>query len=360
MAKFTVNTVSSNANALDISQFTPNEVKELLETHQIEINANGELVPTSTFKPKGSSEPQGSPSEPTQSTPKPKKTKSSKTKKPEPKEEPKQEPKKLDHKENLYIKPAFYDYLLECVKAGLNVLLVGPAGCGKTEACAQVAKDLGVEFYTNSSVMEDYTITGTIDLQGRFKESQFYKAFTNPKGAVYLLDELDGSDPNALLSMNQAVANKRMTFADNEVHEAEEGFRLVASANTFGNGADSQYVGRFQQDKAVMNRYHVIIPVDYDSRVEEKLTSDVQMLQFVRAFRNSINKNRLEYIVSYRQITTLEKLRKVECVNLAKKLETTVCSGMSKEDMQIIKSSMPVMAQNDYMSAFEEVIKNAK
>lgn len=71
-----------------------------------------------------------------------------------------------------------FETILKLVAADIPVFLTGPAGCGKNVICKQVAEALGKEFYFSNAVTQEYKITGFIDANGKYQETQFYKAFT--------------------------------------------------------------------------------------------------------------------------------------------------------------------------------------
>lgn len=154
--------------------------------------------------------------------------------------------------------------LLAAVAAGVNIMLVGPAGSGKTTAAANVAKALNVAFDFTGAVSSEYKLSGFVDAQGRIVSTSFRRAYEG--GGVFLFDEIDGSSAAALLAFNAAVANDFADFPDGKVMRHPD-FRVVAAANTFGRGADRQYVGRSQLDAASLDRF-AVLTWDYDSAVE--------------------------------------------------------------------------------------------
>lgn len=72
--------------------------------------------------------------------------------------------------------------------------------------CQQVAEALGLDFYFTNAVTQEYKLTGFIDANGNYQETQFYKAFT--KGGLFFLDEMDASIPETLIILNAAIANR--------------------------------------------------------------------------------------------------------------------------------------------------------
>ena len=150
--------------------------------------------------------------------------------------------------------------LIRAIRAGVNVLLVGPAGGGKTTLAHTIADALGLEFYFTGAVAMEYKLSGFIDANGVFQDTQFRQAFE--KGGLFLFDEVDASSANALLAFNAALANGWADFPDGQVKRHPD-FVCIAAANTYGSGADRQYVGRNQLDAASLDRF-AVVDMDYD------------------------------------------------------------------------------------------------
>lgn len=198
-----------------------------------------------------------------------------------------------------------FDTILKFVAMDEPVMLVGPAGTGKNVIAKQVAEALGLEFYFSNAVTQEYKITGYGDANGKFVETQFYKAFVN--GGLFLLDEMDASCPEALIILNCAIANKYFDFPVIGRVEANPNFRVMACANTFGTGASLEYVGRNQLDGATLNRF-ALVEVNYDKRIEDNVCPDLELADFCRDFRKANDKNGTHTIVSYREMSRLYKM----------------------------------------------------
>lgn len=153
------------------------------------------------------------------------------------------------------------------IKAGVPLFLSGDAGAGKTTLCKQVAKILGRPFYFTGAIDSPYRLTGFVDAQGRIVSTAFVKAFK--EGGIFLFDEIDASLPGAVLPFNAAVAN-RMADLPEGIVEAHPDFIAVAAGNTTGRGPDRLYVGRMQQDAAVLDRY-ALLNIDIDEGLEAAL-----------------------------------------------------------------------------------------
>jgi hypothetical protein len=75
----------------------------------------------------------------------------------------------------------------------------------------------------------------------------------------------------------------------------------IAAANTFGRGADRQYVGRSELDESTLDRFRIgTVPMDYDERLERQLCPDERLFSRLNGYRERVRENRLERCVSTR------------------------------------------------------------
>jgi cobaltochelatase CobS len=157
--------------------------------------------------------------------------------------------------------------VLAAIASGLNVLLVGPAGSGKTHLCEQVAKAIGADFSFTGAIMQEHKALGFINAKGEVVRTAFRDRYE--LGGLFLADEIDASSAQALLTLNAGLANSSQDFPDANIKRHSD-FRAIASANTFGTGANAQYVGRNQLDAASLDRFFVI-QMDYDEATERAI-----------------------------------------------------------------------------------------
>ncbi len=186
--------------------------------------------------------------------------------------------------------------LIKKAALGTNLMLVGPAGSGKTTLAHQMAIALGVDFYFNGAISSEYKLTGFIDAQGRIVSTAFRKAYEN--GGLYLFDEIDASMSDALLAFNAALANGHMDFPDGTIARHKD-FYCVAAANTFGKGADRIYVGRNSLDAASLNRF-AMINIDYDEKLERELAANDHWTAKVQRIRKNVAEHKIKHVVSPR------------------------------------------------------------
>jgi hypothetical protein len=215
---------------------------------------------------------------------------------------------------------AFQKVMLK-VKAGVPILLVGPAGSGKTYLASQIALALGLPFTFNSmseGVSESSLLGRTLpDDKGNwvYKPAPFVTSFAN--GGVHLLDEIDAADPNLLVQINAAIANGKLSVPFKDGHTPFERHAqsiIIAAANTYGNGADRQYVGRNQLDAATVNRFTMgTVEIDYDRDLETAIAQGIvngkskDLLAWAWGVRDGINSNKLRRIMSTRNIEDCAK-----------------------------------------------------
>ena len=241
-----------------------------------------------------------------------------------------------------------FETVLNFVMANEPVMLVGPAGTGKNVICKQVAKILNLDFHFSNAVTQEYKLTGFIDANGTYQETEFYKAFKN--GGLFMLDEIDASIPEVLVILNAAIANRYFDFPNGKI-EAHENFRVIAAGNTYGLGASYQYVGRNQLDAASLDRF-AQVEINYSPRIEEALTTDAELIDFIRKFRKECANNGNNHVVSYRTITRLDKMAKV--MPIEKCLKTCLLKNMEEDSLNMLVRSF------GGNSRWEQALRNCK
>jgi cobaltochelatase CobS len=190
--------------------------------------------------------------------------------------------------------------IIKIVSLGDPVMMVGPAGAGKTTIGKTVAEAMRLPFRITSTVFDTHELLGFVDGHGNYHSTPFRKAFE--LGGVWVADEIDAWDAAALLAANSALANGYITFPDQqEPTNAHADFRMIACANTFGTGADRVYVGRNQLDAASLDRF-AMVEIDYDRQLEIALAPNVDWCREVWKVRDIVNKKNIRHVVSTRAI----------------------------------------------------------
>jgi hypothetical protein len=180
--------------------------------------------------------------------------------------------------------PRVYDRVLSLAKCRRNILLVGPAGSGKTYLGKLISESLALSFGSVSctaGMSESHLLGRTVPNlttgENVFQGAAFLDCFED--GGVFLLDELDAADPNLLLCINTALANGYVNVPNRPKRPRavrHKDFVCIATANTFGRGATRVYAGRNQLDEATMDRFRIgIVECDYDPSVEAAICPEI-------------------------------------------------------------------------------------
>lgn len=190
--------------------------------------------------------------------------------------------------------------------AGEHVLMVGPAGTGKSTIAEQAAESLGIPYYSISlsPMTAASQILGYMQAEGEYVRSLFREAFEH--GGVFHFDEFDNGHPSVLAVINAALANGAMAFPDQMVKRHVD-FRCVASANTYGQGPDRAYVGRQQIDAATLDRFSVET-IGVDEALELSLCTATgldkdqvaRVLNYIRGLRKTAEERAMTVVISPR------------------------------------------------------------
>ena len=176
--------------------------------------------------------------------------------------------------ELLVMKELKWKYLVRSAVRGKNILMTGPAGCGKTLAARSLVGAMSrPDFYFNLGATQDprATLIGNVHFDKKdgtyFSESLFVKAIQT-ENAVVLLDELSRAHPDAwnilMTVLDEGQRYLRLDEADGQATiKVAKGVTFVATAN-IGNEYNSTRV----MDKALMDRF-IIVEMDVLNDEEE-------------------------------------------------------------------------------------------
>lgn len=202
-----------------------------------------------------------------------------------------------------------FDRLIRLALAGKPIFLPGPTGCGKTHTAMQLARVLNRPFgmLSCSPGMTESQILGrsvpkVSTGEEVYRVSEFVKLFEN--GGVFLFDEMDAADPSVLLVINAALANGKVPVPNRPelpIAERHPDFVCVAAANTWGTGANREYVGRNPLDEATLDRFRIgTVPCDYVEAIERAICPDAPLYRKLKGWREKMREAGVKRIISTR------------------------------------------------------------
>jgi len=166
-----------------------------------------------------------------------------------------------------------WKYLIRSAVRAKNIMMTGPAGCGKTMAAKSLVKSLDrPDFYFNLGATQDprATLIGNTHFDSKkgtfFAESAFVSAIKTPN-AVILLDELSRAHPDAwnilMTVLDGGQRYLRLDEADGSpIVKVAKGVTFIATAN-IGN----EYTSTRVMDRAILDRF---VTIEMDVLTDEQ------------------------------------------------------------------------------------------
>ena len=195
--------------------------------------------------------------------------------------------------ESIVISDLKWKYLIRSAVRAKNIMMTGPAGCGKTMAAKSLVKALNrPDFYFNLGATQDAraTLIGNTHFDSKkgtfFAESAFVKAITT-ENAVVLLDELSRAHPDAWnILMTVLDGGQRYLRLDeaegSPIVNVASGVTFIATAN-IGN----EYTSTRVLDRAILDRF---------TTIEMDVLNDVQEFELLKYMFPEVNEEDLKAV----------------------------------------------------------------
>lgn len=246
--------------------------------------------------------------------------------------------------------------LVKFISAKLPVYMYGPTGSSKTNVVFRIAKalEIPIQSVTVSPQTPKSELLGYKDAHGNYQEGVCYKPFT--EGGILLVNELDNGNAASNAVLNQLM--DEAVFFPCGMKERNKDFIMIATANTLGNGANRQYVGRSPQDKALLNRF-VYLHWPWDKKLERLLATEeyfryggkeerevTRTLNSFWRFRAAVEELQLDHIMSMRNLLQFVRLKAIG-VDDSTATRCCVARGLDKEQYTKIVNKARTIAMED-------------
>ena len=198
-----------------------------------------------------------------------------------------------------------WKFLIRSAVRAKNIMMTGPAGCGKTMAAKSLVKALDrPDFYFNLGATQDAraTLIGNTQFDKQkgtyFSESAFVKAIKTPN-AVTLLDELSRAHPDAWnILMTVLDGGQRYLRLDeaegSPIVNVAEGVTFIATAN-IGN----EYTSTRVIDRAILDRFVTI---------EMDVLNDEQEFELLKFMFPDVNEDDLKAVAEISHHTRTQSM----------------------------------------------------
>jgi MoxR-like ATPase len=261
-----------------------------------------------------------------------------------------------------------FDVFEAAMEHGLNVLIEGPTGPGKTMAAMTFAALKGKHFYAvpsnvgvdPSQLFGKYIPDESGTSIGRWQDGPVTDIVRNggvllineinflpPRVATVIFGLLDGRREVTLLDhKGEIIRAHRMGCWCNLTEEECKSRRILVMADM-----NPDYLGTTQLNAALRNRFEIQLEWDYDPKVERKLVSSSTLLGVAANMRKMHKEGRLSAPLSTNMLMEFEKLASLLGLDFAMQ---NLVTHFENEDREAVRTALQAVKSNlesDYRKA---------
>ena len=175
-----------------------------------------------------------------------------------------------------YFRPRWFNELYQLVEAGFDVLIHGPAGCGKSRAGLEVGKVMQREggVYAFRAGMRKADLLYSKELRDGSSVVELSPLMREVRtGVVTVIDEVFSVDPEVLIGMNGLLeSGQRCIDTPLGVVNRDADHRFILTSNTDGRSESRIYRAPQTHDASTLSRV-ISVHVDYDEDVELQIAA---------------------------------------------------------------------------------------
>lgn len=218
-----------------------------------------------------------------------------------------------------------------------NVWLTGPAGGGKSKCIELIAASMNLPFYAPPIGREttNAQLFGYFNATGEYVRTPIRQCVEH--GGILSLEEIDFASAAVGTALNALLAGSSVPFPDQVVPRHKDCI-IAASANTYGSGANAQYIGSQGLNAATLNRF-VFLDFPYDTRLERRIATNPEWTSYCILIRAKIQALGLKHIVSPRQSIQGSNLIKTGMFSWEELEQMVLFKGLDPITIEKIKST---------------------
>ncbi len=237
----------------------------------------------------------------------------------------------------------------------ISLGLVGPSGTFKSTMALNLARAFSQEAFVQpfSPYTSESALLGYANANGIFIESPTSQAFD--KNAIVILEEFDNANPQVVVALNTAIANREYHVNGRKV-EAGKDSKIILCMNTWGRGGNQKFT-RGKLDNSSLDRFPMLeIPYDwglvadivgvqpaeqeYPELHGPQYSSEQGIYDYIVALNQAVANVELDYDFTPRAIFNGIAFHRA---GISKRLidESCIWKGMSEEHQDKIKDALP-------------------